>query len=52
MHDRAEWLAGSLVKLNDDLAGEFEARLVESSSLAFRVAYKVLRNRQGAEAVA
>ena len=35
-----------------DLEREFEARLVESSTLAFRVAYGVLRHRQDAEDVA
>src|SRR5436190_19351635 len=35
-----------------DLAGEFEARLADSSTLAFRVAYSVLRHRQDAEDVA
>jgi RNA polymerase sigma-70 factor (ECF subfamily) len=34
------------------LAGEFEARLADSSNLAFRVAYSVLRHRQDAEDVA
>lgn len=36
----------------DQLEREFEARLVESSTLAFRVAYSVLRHRQDAEDVA
>jgi RNA polymerase sigma-70 factor (ECF subfamily) len=31
---------------------EFEARLIESSTLAFRVAFSVLRNREDAEEVA
>lgn len=35
-----------------DLTGEFEARLADSSTLAFRVAYSVLRHRQDAEDVA
>ena len=35
-----------------ELEREFEARLVESSALAFRVAYSVLRQRQDAEDVA
>lgn len=35
-----------------ELEREFEARLVESSKLAFRVAYSVLRQRQDAEDVA
>ena len=36
----------------DDLAREFEVRLSESSALAVRVAYGVLRHRQDAEDVA
>src|SRR5437870_7244582 len=52
MHDFAERLAGGLVSVDHDLDREFEARLVESSTLAFRVAYGVLRQRQDAEDVA
>ena len=57
MHDRAE-LASRLhpwdhsLTVNADLAREFEVRLVESSTLAVRVAYSVLRNREDAEDVA
>ena len=54
VHDVAEW-AGRLVSpsvLSDELAREFEARLADSSTLAFRVAYSVLRQRQDAEDVA
>jgi RNA polymerase sigma-70 factor, ECF subfamily len=43
---------GSLMGLTADIEREFEARLVESSTLAFRVAYGVLRHRQDAEDVA
>jgi RNA polymerase sigma-70 factor, ECF subfamily len=57
MHDRAEvapqlhaWDRGLTV--DQALAREFEARLVESSTLAVRVAYSVLRNREDAEDVA
>jgi RNA polymerase sigma-70 factor (ECF subfamily) len=56
MHDRAEvaqfraWDHGLTVEA--DLAREFETRLVESSTLAVRVAYSVLRNRADAEDVA
>ena len=57
MHDRAEvapqlhaWDRGLTV--DQALAHEFEARLVESSTLAVRVAYSVLRNREDAEDVA
>jgi RNA polymerase sigma-70 factor (ECF subfamily) len=66
MHDRAEVVAlqpwNSALTVNQaasatasapkDLAREFEARLVESSTLAVRVAYSVLRNREDAEDVA
>jgi RNA polymerase sigma-70 factor (ECF subfamily) len=36
----------------DELQREFEARLVDTSTLAFRVAYGVLRHREDAEDVA
>jgi RNA polymerase sigma-70 factor, ECF subfamily len=52
MHERADRLAGSFVTVDDDLAREFETRLVESSTLAFRVAFSVLRQREDAEDVA
>ena len=45
------WLEG-LVTADSELEAEFEARLHESSTLAFRVAYGVLRHRQDAEDVA
>ncbi len=51
MHERAELLFG-LLSVDDGLEREFEARLAESSTLAFRVAFSVLRNRQDAEDVA
>jgi RNA polymerase sigma-70 factor (ECF subfamily) len=51
MHERAAELTG-LVTVDEDLAREFESRLTESSTLAFRVAYSVLRRRQDAEDVA
>ena len=44
--------AAPLVSVDDHLEREFEARLVESSTLAFRIAYSVLRHRQDAEDVA
>jgi RNA polymerase sigma-70 factor, ECF subfamily len=52
MHDQTVRLAGSLVAVDQELEREFEKRLVESSTLAFRVAYGVLRHRQDAEDVA
>jgi RNA polymerase sigma-70 factor, ECF subfamily len=52
MHERVERLAGGFVGVDHELDREFEARLVESSTLAFRVAYSVLRHREDAEDVA
>jgi RNA polymerase sigma-70 factor, ECF subfamily len=52
MHEHAERLAGSLVTADLELEREFEARLADSSTLAFRVAFSVLRQRQDAEDVA
>jgi RNA polymerase sigma-70 factor (ECF subfamily) len=52
MTEFADRLAGPLVSAQDALAREFEARLADSSSLAFRVAYSVLRHREDAEDVA
>ena len=52
MHERADRLAGGFVSVDRELEREFEARLVESSTLAFRVAYSVLRHREDAEDVA
>ena len=57
MHDRAEtaprlhaWHRSLTV--DQALAREFETRLMESSTLAVRVAYSILRNREDAEDVA
>src|SRR6476620_9529787 len=49
-----EWVDSleGLVRVDAGLESEFEARLRESSTLAFRVAYGVLRHRQDAEDVA
>jgi RNA polymerase sigma-70 factor, ECF subfamily len=52
MHERADRLLAGLVTFDDELEREFEARLVESSTLAFRVAFGVLRHREDAEDVA
>jgi RNA polymerase sigma-70 factor (ECF subfamily) len=52
MHEYTDRLAGRPVAVNAELEREFEARLVESSTLAFRVAFSVLRHRQDAEEVA
>jgi RNA polymerase sigma-70 factor (ECF subfamily) len=45
------WLEG-LMTADHELEAEFESRLRDSSTLAFRVAYGVLRHRQDAEDVA
>jgi RNA polymerase sigma-70 factor, ECF subfamily len=52
MHDWAGRLTGTLVSVDEQLEREFETRLAETTTLAFRVAYGVLRHRQDAEDVA
>jgi RNA polymerase sigma-70 factor (ECF subfamily) len=52
MHESASRPLGALVTIGADFDQEFEDRLRESSSLAVRVAYGVLRQRQDAEEVA
>jgi RNA polymerase sigma-70 factor (ECF subfamily) len=52
MHDHAAHLVAGVVTVDRALQQEFEARLAESSTLAFRVAYAVLRQREDAEDVA
>ncbi len=52
MDDWAGGFSGAFVTLDQDLEREFEDRLRESTTLAFRVAYGVLRHRQDAEDVA
>jgi RNA polymerase sigma-70 factor (ECF subfamily) len=56
MHERIDGLPGSLVTVVPDedlsLEREFERRLVECATLAFRVAFSVLRHREDAEDVA
>src|SRR6185436_5607846 len=52
MNEWASGYSGTFVNLDDVLEREFEDRLRESTALAFRVAYGVLRNRQDAEDVA
>jgi RNA polymerase sigma-70 factor, ECF subfamily len=47
----ATWLPQPEVRMEHDLDREFEARLAECSTLAFRVAYSVLRHREDAEDV-
>ncbi len=52
MHESAGLHVASLVTLEDTLEREFEDRIRESSALAVRVAYSVLRQRHDAEDVA
>ena len=52
MNEWAGGYSGTFVTLDASLELEFEDRLRESSTLAFRVAYGVLRHRQDAEDVA
>jgi RNA polymerase sigma-70 factor (ECF subfamily) len=52
MDDLAQPLNAPFVVMEADLEREFETRIAESSTLAFRVAYSVVRNREDAEEVA
>ena len=52
MHEWTDGLAGGFMDVDDALAREFDALLIENSALAFRVAFSVLRHRQDAEDVA
>jgi RNA polymerase sigma-70 factor (ECF subfamily) len=52
MHEAAGRHPGSLLSLLASRESEFEARLLDSQTLAVRVAYGVLRNRADAEEVA
>jgi len=52
MRTRAELLSLTVVSVDAELDREFEAHLPECSTLAFRVAFSVLRHREDAEDVA
>lgn len=62
MHEKADWLpalagrrlgeGAAMAETTSDVDREFEARLADSSSLAVRVAFSVLRNQADAEDVA
>jgi RNA polymerase sigma-70 factor (ECF subfamily) len=52
MHELVGRLPGSVVEVDRELEREFEVLLVESSTLAFRVAFSILRHREDAEDVA
>ena len=49
---RAEYFSAPLVTVDDELEREFEARIADCSTLAFRVAFSVVRQQQDAEDVA
>ena len=49
---RAEYLSAPFVTVDDELEREFEARIADCSTLAFRVAFSVVRQQQDAEDVA
>jgi RNA polymerase sigma-70 factor (ECF subfamily) len=51
-NDLADDLPRALTSADAALEAEFEARLTDSSTLVFRVAYSVLRHREDAEDVA
>lgn len=52
MRDKVAWLPATLVETTPDLDREFDARLADSSALAIRVAFSVVRNQADAEDVA
>jgi RNA polymerase sigma-70 factor (ECF subfamily) len=52
MHQKAEWLPAAMMDAAPDVDREFEARLADSSAMAIRVAFSVLRNQADAEDVA
>jgi RNA polymerase sigma-70 factor, ECF subfamily len=52
MNEFVDRLAGSVLTAASSLDRELEGRLADSSALAFRVAYSVLRQREDAEDVA
>jgi RNA polymerase sigma-70 factor (ECF subfamily) len=52
MYEHVKPIAGVLLDMGEDLKREFETRIAETGTLAFRVAFAVLRNREDAEDVA
>src|SRR5262245_3313842 len=52
MLEYTDQISGALLSMEKELTQEFEVRLAESSTLAFRVAFSVLRNSEDAEDVA
>jgi len=52
MHEHVKPIASVLLNMEEDLKQEFETRIVETGTLAYRVAFSVLRNSEDAEAEA
>jgi RNA polymerase sigma-70 factor (ECF subfamily) len=52
MYEHVKPIAGIFLSMEEDLKQDFEKRIAETSTLAFRVAYAVLRNAHDAEDVA
>jgi len=52
MYEQVKPIAGVFLDMEEDLKREFETRIAETSTLAYRVAFAVLRNSEDAEDVA
>jgi RNA polymerase sigma-70 factor (ECF subfamily) len=52
MQEKVDWLPAAMADTTAELEREFEARLADSSAMAIRVAFSVLRNQADAEDVA
>ena len=52
MYEQVKPITGVLLNMEEDLKREFETRIAETGTLAFRVAFAVLRNSEDAEDVA
>jgi RNA polymerase sigma-70 factor (ECF subfamily) len=52
MHEHVKQIASVLLNMEEDLKQEFETRIAETGTLAYRVAFSVLRNSEDAEDVA
>jgi RNA polymerase sigma-70 factor (ECF subfamily) len=52
MQEKVDWLPAAMADTTVELEREFEARLADSSAMAIRVAFSVLRNQADAEDVA
>ena len=52
MYEHVKPIASVLLNMEEDLKQEFETRIAETGTLAYRVAFSVLRNSEDAEDVA